>query len=81
MLNYIPVLGWLLSLLFSIAIAIPFCILWNWLAPVYFYWLPKVYLDLPFLHTIGLFMLMPMIKILIYPRGATSFSSSDSKKK
>lgn len=80
MLNAIPVLGWLLSFLFSVSLSIPFYFLWNGLAPIYFYWMPKVYLDLPFWHCVGLFMLMPMVKALVFPKLVSASSSSDAKK-
>lgn len=80
MLNAIPLVGWLLSFLFSVSLSIPFYFLWNWLAPAYFYWLPKVYLDVPFWHCVGLFMLMPMVKVLLFPTlSSSSSSTTDSK--
>ena len=66
MANAIPVLGWLLHFLVALFMAIPFYFLWNWLAPIYAYWLPDVYLSLPFWHCVGLFWLMPMVKLLLF---------------
>jgi len=79
MLNAIPILGWLLSFLFSVSLSIPFYFLWNGLAPTYFYWLPAAYLDVPFWNCVGLFMLMPMVKMLVYPSSCSS-SSAEVKK-
>lgn len=79
MLNYIPVIGWIATFIFSTFISIPFYFIWNWLAPTYFAFLPKVYLDVPFWDCVGMFMLMPMVKILVYPRRMIASSSSESK--
>jgi hypothetical protein len=48
-------------------IAIPFYFLWNELAPVYFYWLPRLYLHIPFWHVMGLFVLVAILKTLFFP--------------
>lgn len=79
MLNAIPILGWLISFILAASLSVPFYFLWNGLAPTYFYWLPKVYLDVPFLHCVGLFMLMPMVKFLVFP-GALASASAETKK-
>ena len=79
MINAIPVLGWLISFVLSVCISIPFYFLWNWLAPIYGYWLPRVYLEVPFWHCVGLFMLMPMVKTLLVPKIASA--SADAKAK
>lgn len=79
MLNAIPVFGWMLSFALSVSLSIPFYFLWNGLAPTYFYWLPKVYLDVPFWHCVGLFMLMPMVKMLVFPKLVTASASADQK--
>ena len=68
MIYLIPVLGWAIGLMFSIFIAIPFFILWNWLAPTYLYWLPEAFHHLPYWHCVGLFMLASMIRFALYPR-------------
>jgi hypothetical protein len=76
-LNMIPVVGWLLAGLICFFVAIPVWLLWNWLAPTYAFWLPKVYLDLPFWHVFGLLWLISSIKGLFLP----SFYSSSSASK
>lgn len=67
MLNAIPILGWLLSALIATSLAAPFYYLWNWLAPIYFYWLPYSYQVIPFWDCVGLFMLSPILKLLLFP--------------
>ena len=79
MLNVIPVVGWLLSFLLSVFISVPFYFIWNALGPIYFYWLPKVYLNLPFWHCVGLFMLMPMVKTLLLPSFKTTLDAGGKK--
>lgn len=75
-LNAIPLLGWLIAAVLCFCIAIPFSLLWNWLAPIYFYWLPRVYLDLPFWHVFGLLWLLSSLRSLLLP---SIHSSSESK--
>lgn len=66
-LNAIPIIGWLIAAALCFVVAIPVSLLWNWLAPIYFYWLPKVYLDLPFFHVFGLLWLISSLKSLLLP--------------
>jgi hypothetical protein len=76
-LNMIPVVGWLLAAVICFFVAIPVYLLWNWLAPTYFYWLPPVYLSLPFWHVFGLLWLISSLRGLLLP----SISASASTKK
>ena len=76
LLNMIPVVGWLIAAVICFFVAIPIYFLWNWLAPQYMYWLPKVYLDLPFWHVFGLLWLLSSIKGLLLP---SISASSESK--
>lgn len=59
--------AWLLIVLLSPALATLFWLLWNWLAPVYFYWLPSPYQAIPWWHCVGLFWLMPLMRLLVWP--------------
>lgn len=74
-LNMIPVVGWLIAAVVCFFVAIPVFFLWNWLAPLYFYWLPNVYLDLPFWHIFGLMWLISSLRGLFLPSIITSSSS------
>ena len=76
-LNAIPIFGWLIAAVICLFVAIPVYFLWNWLAPTYFYWLPSVYLDLPFWHVFGLLWLLSSITGLLLP----SVSASAEAKK
>ena len=71
-LNMIPIVGWLIAAAICFFVAIPVSLLWNWLAPTYFYWLPKVYLDLPFWHVFGLLWLISSVRDLLLPSISTS---------
>ena len=79
-LNMIPIVGWLIAAAICFFVAIPVALLWNWLAPVYFYWLPKVYLDLPFWHVFGLLWLLSSLRGVLLP-SIHATSSAKSKQK
>jgi hypothetical protein len=76
-LNMIPIVGWLIAATICFFVAIPVSLLWNWLAPTYFYWLPNVYLDLPFWHVFGLLWLLSSVRGLLLP----SISATANSKK
>lgn len=67
LLNMIPVVGWLFAGIICFFVAVPVYVLWNWLAPTYFYWLPAVYLELPFWHVFGLLWLISSLRGLLLP--------------
>ncbi len=54
----------------NIFLAIPFYFLWNWLAPLYFTGLPEAMQQLPFLHCIGLLLLLAILRIAVTPTQA-----------
>lgn len=77
--NAIPVFGWFLSIGLAASISVPFYFLWNWLGPIYFSFLPPLYLQLPFWHCVGLWVLVPMVKALLFPTISSSSSSTAAK--
>lgn len=79
MLNALPIIGWLLSFIFAVSLSIPFYFIWNGLAPTYFYFIPDVYKHLPFWDTVGLFMIVPILKHMLVPKfiSVTTSSSAD----
>ena len=77
MLWLVPIFGPLLGFVFMFFLAIPFYYLWNDLAPMYFYWLPQVYLQLPFWDCVWLMMLTGMLKLILLPRFVTVGKKSD----
>lgn len=80
MINAIPFLGWMLSVIFSISLAIPFWLCWTvgGIGEMYFYWLPSTYRSIPFWHCVGLFMAISILKAVLIPH-LSSTSSSSSK--
>lgn len=80
MINAIPVLGWFLSLFFTVSLAIPFWLCWTvfHIGEKYFYFLPAVYRHIDFWPCVGLFMVISMLKAVLVPRLA---SVSNSVKK
>jgi len=72
----IPIVGWLVGVFFHICLAIPFWILWDNMAPTYFYWLPKVYHQIDFWDCVGLFIIISILKSVLFPRLVSSSSSS-----
>lgn len=81
MLNALPIVGWFLSLFFSISLAVPFWIAWTAceIGATYFYWLPAVYQRPGFWSCVGLFMVMSILKVVLVPRFASVSSSSTNK--
>lgn len=76
---HIPVLGWMIAAFFSGCLSIPLWFLWNKLAPIYFYWLPGKYLSLPFLHVVGLVLLMSIFRHLFYPHWSVHVENKAEK--
>jgi hypothetical protein len=75
MIMLLPVVGWLIAFVFMFFLSIPFYYLWNSLAPVYFYWLPKVYLELPFWDCVWLMMLITILKLVLLPKFGTDIKT------
>jgi hypothetical protein len=80
MLNAIPIIGWLLSLVFSISLAIPFWLIWTigGIGETYFYWLPPVYHSIGFWESVGLFMVISILKAMLVPKIVSVSSESKS---
>lgn len=78
-LSAVPVIGWLIASVLCIFMAIPMYFLWNWLAPIYIYWLPPVYLDLPFWHVVGLIWLITMLKQLFLRKSSVTQNNQNKK--
>ena len=71
MINKLPIIGWMLSIIGSISLSIPFYFMWNWLSPKYFYFIPDIYQDIPFWHCVGLFIVVPIVKKTLTPNFVT----------
>jgi hypothetical protein len=76
-LNAIPIVGWLVAAVLCFFVTIPVYLLWNWLAPIYFGFLPKLYLDLPFWHVFGLLWLLSSLRGVVMPSVS---ANAESKK-
>lgn len=74
-LNAIPIFGWLIASTVCLFAAVPVSLLWNWLAPAYFYWLPGIYLNLPFWHVVGLLWLLASLKQILLPKFVTTVNT------
>lgn len=81
MLNAIPLVGWLLSFMFSVSLAVPFWIVWTvcGIGETYFYFLPKVYQSIGFWSCVGLFMAVSIIKCVFMPRLFSLKNFGDNK--
>jgi len=79
MFNCIPILGWLLSFLIYWSFAVPFWFLWSYvgIGKIYFYWLPHVYLNIPFWDCVWLGMIFSILKCVVFPHfgGYPNYSS------
>lgn len=64
MINNIPVIGWILSVLGAFGLSVPFWLFWTVmeLGKKYFYFLPEVYQSIPFWNCVGLFVILSIIK-------------------
>lgn len=81
--NGLPVIGWLISFIVNVSLAVPFWICWTTcgLGAWYFDFLPPKYQSIPFWHCVGLFMIASILKVVLVPRIASVSSSSESDKK
>lgn len=80
--NAIPVIGWILSLIFTTSTSIPFWICWTacGLGARYFYWLPPVYHSIPFWHCVGLFMVVGILRRAFIPTLASTVTQTNNDK-
>lgn len=81
MLNAIPVIGWILSFIFTVSLAIPFWIIWTvcGIGETYFYFVPKVYHGIGFWSSVGLFMVVGILKAVLVPHLASVHNSNENK--
>jgi len=85
MINAIPFLGWFISAVASVSLAIPFWICWTacGIGKAYFDFLPAKYQSIPFWNCVGIFVVVSVLKAVFVPRfvSVSSSSSSGSGKK
>lgn len=63
----LPIIGWIVSAVMAILIAIPLHFLWGWLAPIYFSFIPALYLEMSFWDMAGMLVLIGFLKLIVYP--------------
>mgnify|MGYP003405926414 CR=1 FL=1 len=78
-LNSIPIFGWLIDLALKTSLAVPFWFFWTFcgLGQKYFYFLPNVYHSVPFLHCIGVFSIISILKVVLVPQFASVSNSNN----
>ena len=71
--NSIPFLGWMISLAGNISLSIPFYICWTWfgIGKAYFDFLPLKYQEIGFWHSVGLFIVVGILKSVLVPTVAS----------
>lgn len=81
MVNALPIIGWILSFVGSVSMAIPFWFLWTAqkFGEKYFYFLPDLYKSIPFWDCVGLFIVLSILRAILLPRFASS-NTNNSKK-
>ena len=64
----LPIIGWFLGPLISMAVAIPFYVLWHWCAiNTYFDFLPAKFVNIGFWDTVWLFLTISLLKMVCLP--------------
>ena len=81
MLNTIPIIGWLLDLLVKISLALPFWVIWTLggIGETYFDFLPTQFHAIPFWHCVGIFITVPIIKLIFVPKFVSVDQSVEKK--
>jgi hypothetical protein len=80
MINAIPFIGWIISAVVSISMAIPFYFFWSsyGIGSRYFDFLPAKYQLIPFWDCVGLFVVMSILKSVL-PKLVSVSNNSESK--
>ena len=83
MINQLPFIGWFLSFVANVSLAVPFWFFWtHWkLGSIYFYFVPPVYWHIPFWDCVGLFLLLGIFRGLIPTIVSVRQSNSNDRKK
>ena len=81
--NAIPVVGWLLALIFNISTAVPFWIVWTYcgIGRKFFGFVPEVYQSVGFWECVGLFTVIGILKRILTPSFASVSQTNNSKEK
>ncbi len=76
----IPLLGWIVSAFVAVLAAIPFHFLWGWLGPIYFSFVPAIYLNMGFWDTAGMLVLIGFLKLIVFPSALNRTNSKEKSK-
>jgi len=74
MINIIPIVGWLLSFIFTVSLSIPMWLCWSYwgMGAKYFYWLPLIYQYIPFWEMVMLFVCIDILRGTLLPKFGSS---------
>jgi len=80
--NVIPVLGWLVSLIVNVSLALPFWLCWTvfGVGQKFFYFMPPVYQRIGFWDTVFLFTVVGIVKLFVPSLASVSTTNSSEKK-
>lgn len=62
-----PITGWIMSAIIALLMAIPLYVLWHWLGPIYFAFVPALYLNIGYFETAGMLVLVGFFKMIFLP--------------
>lgn len=81
MINGLPFVGWVLSAIANVSLAVPFWICWTCcgIGETYFDFLPSQWQSIPFWNCVGIFISMSIIKTVFVPKIASVSQSADHK--
>lgn len=80
MLNNLPIIGWILDVVFKASLSLPFWIVWTLcgIGAKFFYFLPAVYLHPGFWECVGVFMVLGVLNGFV-PKFASVSQDNDNK--
>jgi len=69
MLNKLPIIGWIFTFIGATSLSVPFWVCWTWfgIGEKYFYFLPQIFQIIPFWDSVGLFLVLAIIKPTLTP--------------
>ena len=72
MINKLPLIGWMLSIIANVSLSVPFWFFWTvcGIGAKFFYWLPTVYLHIGFWESVGVFICAGIVKEVVTPKFA-----------
>lgn len=79
--NRLPIIGWTLSFIGNVSLAVPFWICWTacGLGEKFFGFMPQVYLRPSFWNCVGLFMIISVLRCLMPTFASVSQTNKEGK--